>query len=114
VSSGTVLQAYRMLEDSRLIEARPRSGYFVSKVDLGDRVRAGAKIGALEMRAEAGEVSDSIELRAAGAGIVIGIARNPLVHVGDPLIHVANLGARDKEAADRDGLERARSEKFAL
>lgn len=30
VSVGTVLQAYRMLEDSRLIEARPRSGYFVA------------------------------------------------------------------------------------
>jgi len=30
VSLGTVLQAYRMLEDSRLIEARPRSGYFVA------------------------------------------------------------------------------------
>ena len=30
VSLGTVLQAYRMLEDSRLTEARPRSGYFVA------------------------------------------------------------------------------------
>jgi DNA-binding transcriptional MocR family regulator len=30
VSPGTVLQAYRMLEDSGLIEARPRSGYFVA------------------------------------------------------------------------------------
>ncbi|WP_083745436.1 PLP-dependent aminotransferase family protein [Variovorax sp. KK3] len=30
VSLGTVVQAYRMLEDSRLIEARPRSGYFVA------------------------------------------------------------------------------------
>ena len=30
VSLGTVLQAYRMLEDSRLIEARARSGYFVA------------------------------------------------------------------------------------
>jgi DNA-binding transcriptional MocR family regulator len=30
VSLATVLQAYRMLEDSRLIEARPRSGYFVA------------------------------------------------------------------------------------
>lgn len=30
VSIGTVLQAYRMLEDARLIEARPRSGYFVA------------------------------------------------------------------------------------
>jgi DNA-binding transcriptional MocR family regulator len=30
VSLGTVLQAYRMLEDSRLIEARSRSGYFVA------------------------------------------------------------------------------------
>ncbi|MGJ7534544.1 MULTISPECIES: PLP-dependent aminotransferase family protein [unclassified Variovorax] len=30
VSLGTVVQAYRMLEDSRLIVARPRSGYFVA------------------------------------------------------------------------------------
>lgn len=30
VSTGTVLQAYRMLEDAHLIEARPRSGYFVA------------------------------------------------------------------------------------
>src|SRR5688572_26643222 len=30
VSIGTVLQAYRMLEDARLIETRPRSGYFVA------------------------------------------------------------------------------------
>lgn len=30
VSLGTVVQAYRLLEDSCLIEARPRSGYFVA------------------------------------------------------------------------------------
>ncbi|HSI59047.1 MAG TPA: PLP-dependent aminotransferase family protein [Ideonella sp.] len=30
VSLATVLQAYRTLEDQRLIEARPRSGYFVA------------------------------------------------------------------------------------
>lgn len=30
VSVGTVLQAYRTLEDAHLIEARPRSGYFVA------------------------------------------------------------------------------------
>lgn len=30
VSLSTVIQAYRSLEDSRLIEARPRSGYFVA------------------------------------------------------------------------------------
>lgn len=30
VSLATVLQAYRLLEDQRLIEARPRSGYFVA------------------------------------------------------------------------------------
>jgi DNA-binding transcriptional regulator YhcF (GntR family) len=30
VAIGTVLQAYRSLEDAHLIEARPRSGYFVS------------------------------------------------------------------------------------
>jgi DNA-binding transcriptional MocR family regulator len=32
VSMSTVLQAYRLLEDQRLVEARPRSGYFVSAV----------------------------------------------------------------------------------
>lgn len=30
VSIGTVIQAYRILEDAQLIEARPRSGYFVA------------------------------------------------------------------------------------
>ena len=30
VSMSTVVQAYRTLEDARLIEARPRSGYFVA------------------------------------------------------------------------------------
>jgi DNA-binding transcriptional regulator YhcF (GntR family) len=30
VSPATVMQAYRSLEDARLIEARPRSGYFVA------------------------------------------------------------------------------------
>ena len=30
VSQATVVQAYRLLEDHRLIEARPRSGYFVA------------------------------------------------------------------------------------
>ncbi len=30
VSQSTVVQAYRTLEDARLIEARPRSGYFVT------------------------------------------------------------------------------------
>ena len=30
VSMATVVQAYRSLEDARLIEARPRSGYFVA------------------------------------------------------------------------------------
>jgi len=30
VSLATVVQAYRTLEDARLIEARPRSGYFVA------------------------------------------------------------------------------------
>src|SRR5436190_14743518 len=31
VSIGTVLQAYRMLEDAHLIEARPKSGYYVAQ-----------------------------------------------------------------------------------
>jgi predicted deacylase len=78
----------------------PRSGYFIASVDLGDRVRRGAPIGALEMRAGPGEVSDSLVVHAKQSGLVIGIARNPLVHVGDPLLHVAELG--DKGASKHE------------
>jgi predicted deacylase len=70
----------------------PRSGYFIPSVDLGDRVRRGGTIGALEMRLEEGEVAGRLVVKADDAGLVIGIARNPLVHVGDPLVHVADLG----------------------
>ncbi len=80
----------------------PRSGYFIPSVDLGDKVRKGAVIGALEMRAGPDEVSDRLVVNAKNAGLVIGIARNPLVHVGDPLIHVADLG--DRAASPHDGV----------
>jgi predicted deacylase len=79
----------------------PRSGYFIPSVDLGDRVRRGAAIGALEMRAGPGEVSDRLVVNSRGAGLVIGITRNPLVHVGDPLVHVADLGARSSATSER-------------
>ena len=35
VSISTVLEAYRLLEDEGLIEARPQSGYFIKRTALG-------------------------------------------------------------------------------
>jgi predicted deacylase len=78
----------------------PRSGYFIPQVDLGDRVGRGDPIGALEMRLEHDKVTGSLAVSAPGDGLVVGIARNPLVHVGDPLVHVADLDDRADAAHD--------------
>lgn len=37
VAVATVLQAYRALEDERLVQARPKSGYFVASAQRGQR-----------------------------------------------------------------------------
>jgi uncharacterized protein len=69
----------------------PRSGYFVLEAAAGARVRRGERIGTLHMRIRDEEpgASDAV-IRAPAAGIVIGHATNPLVHVGDALVHVAH------------------------
>src|SRR5262249_59489194 len=73
----------------------PRSGYLVLDVGVGARVRAGARIGTLHMRTRDEEpgASDAV-IRASVDGIVIGHATNPLVHVGDAIVHIARPGRR--------------------
>jgi hypothetical protein len=83
----------------------PRSGYFVPSVDLGDRVRAGELLGRLRMRGMAEDIGRVLDVKAQRGGLVVGIARLPLVHVGDPLVHVADLAPRARaEARPRDGI----------
>ncbi len=76
----------------------PRSGYFIPACDLGHRVRAGAPLGRLELRDQTGGFSARMDVPAPESGLVIGIARNPLVHVGDPLVHVARTSLREESA----------------
>lgn len=63
----------------------PRSGILRLEVELGQRV---------ERRQRMGVVLDSFgerlaSVRSRTAGVVIGVTRNPLVHRGDALVHVA-------------------------
>lgn len=62
-----------------------RSGLFEAHVDLGTPLVEGQVVG---------EVHDAMRhavlpIRARGPGIVVGLARNPLVHRGEALVHVA-------------------------
>ena len=69
VSMATVVQAYRTLEDARLIEARPRSGYFVAGRGGGRRA-AEPETTALPSQAQAVAVSSL-------AARVMGMAHEP-------------------------------------
>jgi predicted deacylase len=74
----------------------PRSGYCVPLVDLGDHVSERQPVATVALRANDDATPRHVEVRAARAGIVVGLQRLPLVHVGDPVVHIADLGARRK------------------
>ena len=80
--------------DSTWVRA-PRSGYLVLETALGARVRRRDRIGTLHMRVRDEEpgASDAV-IRAPESGVVIGHATNPLVHVGDAVVHIARPGRR--------------------
>ena len=68
----------------------PRAGFARLVVGLGARVRAGQRLGFV-----AGPFGGrSRALKAKDAGIVIGIAHNPVVYQGDAVLHVAVPGPR--------------------
>lgn len=75
----------------------PRSGYFVPAVELGDRVEAGQDIGSIAMRSLIDDTARRLDVRSTRSGLIVGMTRYPLVHVGDPLIHVADLAPRAKK-----------------
>ena len=68
-------------------ERAPRAGFARLDVDLGDRVEQGQKLGHV-----AGPFGGrSRGLKARHAGVVIGIARNPVVYQGDAIVHVGRI-----------------------
>jgi predicted deacylase len=68
----------------------PRSGYLILEADLGQRVKKGALLGILHERLHEEFFQEAhFEVRAPMAGVVIGLTRNPLVNVGDAVVHIA-------------------------
>jgi predicted deacylase len=72
----------------------PRSGYFVPLVELGDHVRERQPVAVVALRVHEDLQPRRVEVRAVKPGIVIGLQRLPLVHVGDPLVHIADVSPR--------------------
>lgn len=74
----------------------PVSGLFRTSIRLGQAVAAGQSIGTVTdpLGAEA-----PIVARSTRAGLVIGRSMLPLVHQGDPLMHIAYFEEVDKEIA---------------
>ncbi len=72
-------------------ERAPRAGFARITVELGERVKQGQRLGCV-----AGPFGGrSSALKARNAGVVLGIARNPVVYQGDAIVHVGQV---------RDGL----------
>jgi len=74
----------------------PRSGYLVLDITSGERVRKGTLH--MRIRDEEPGASDAV-IRAPIDGIVIGHATNPLVHVGDAIVHIAQPAPRRPRGA---------------
>jgi uncharacterized protein len=73
-----------------------RSGFLLLDVDLGDRVKKGQVLGALHFRVHKDFFPETHRLvRAPHSGIVIGVTRNPLINLGDALVHIAALLPRE-------------------
>ncbi len=71
----------------------PRSGYLVLDTDLGRRVEKDRLLGVLHVRLHEEFFAETrVEIRAPVAGMVIGLTRNPLVNLGDAVVHIAVVG----------------------
>jgi predicted deacylase len=73
-----------------------KSGFLLLDVELGDRVKKGQVLGALHFRVHRDFFPETHRLmRAPHSGIVIGVTRNPLINLGDALVHIAALLPRE-------------------
>ncbi|HEU5181023.1 MAG TPA: succinylglutamate desuccinylase/aspartoacylase family protein [Candidatus Polarisedimenticolia bacterium] len=72
----------------------PKSGFLIHRVDLGERVKRGERLGAIHTRIHHPLLRKTRTIvRAHQSGLIIGISRNPLVYVGDPVVHIATVGS---------------------
>lgn len=75
-----------LAEDTQWIRAR-RGGILRLDIDLGQDVRQGDRLGVI-----ADAFGDNkVSVKSPADGIVIGVTRNPLVHQGDAIIHLARI-----------------------
>jgi predicted deacylase len=91
MESSGASEARRPLESRETSWVRaPRSGYLILETDLGRRVGKGDLLGILHERLHEDFFKEThVEVRAVMAGVVIGLTRNPLVSVGDAIVHLA-------------------------
>ena len=72
----------------------PRSGFLVTRADLGERVKKGDRLATIHTRIHHQFFKKTrAVVRAHRSGLIIGISRNPLVYVGDPVVHIATVSA---------------------
>jgi uncharacterized protein len=100
---GSVPEGRRPLESHETSWVRaPRSGYLILETDLGRRVEKDAVLGVLHVRIHEEFFAETrVEIRAPAAGIVIGLTRNPLVNVGDALLHIAVVDGAGRKRRER-------------
>jgi predicted deacylase len=67
----------------------PRGGIIRLDVSLGERVQKGDRVGVISDPLVRGET----QVFSRSSGIVIGVTVNPLVSLGDAVVHVADVGA---------------------
>ncbi len=72
----------------------PRSGFIIQHADLGDRVKKGDRLATIHTRIHHHFFKKTrAAVRAHQSGLIVGISRNPLVYVGDPVVHIATVSA---------------------
>ena len=70
----------------------PRSGFLVQRAGLGERVKKGDRLATIHTRIHHQFFKKTrAAVRAHQSGLIIGISRNPLVYVGDPVVHIAKV-----------------------
>ena len=84
----------------------PRSGYMILETDLGRRVEQNTLLGILHVRLHEDFYKEaSVEIRAPAAGVVIGLTRNPLVNVGDAIVHIADVTGTPRKGGRNTSLK---------
>ena len=72
----------------------PRSGFIIQHTDLGKRVKEGDRLATIHTHIHHQFFKKTrAVVRAPHDGLIVGISRIPVVYVGDPVVHIATVGA---------------------